>query len=103
MNNKNFLALAQQENNDEGKIWELRKINIINYNMLLLGWIIVFIIKLLKKEPTVDLTFMLILSIFGKSIYSLKKKKSLINLIIATIFLVAILTTGWTLFSGLIK
>ncbi|PCS05381.1 hypothetical protein RU87_GL000564 [Lactococcus plantarum] len=97
MNNKRFLALAQQEDKDEGQISELRKINIINYNMLLLGGIIVFVIRALKKEPTIDLTFMLIFSMLGQGIYRLKKNKSVLNLIVVFILSIAVLSMGWTL------
>ncbi|MBZ5957749.1 hypothetical protein KII96_09525 [Leuconostoc gelidum subsp. gasicomitatum] len=103
MNQKKFLALAQQESNDEGKIAEHKNITVIHYTMLLVGWLFLFIVRLIQKESTNDLFFMILLLALGHEAYALKKKFSFINAITIIILLIATVTMAWSIVSVIFK
>ena len=71
--------------------------------MLLAAWLFIFAIRLIHKQATTDLFFMVYLLALGHEVYSFKRKKSIISLGVSAILVVAVLTTGWTLMRVIFK
>lgn len=103
MNHKKILEMAQLENQDEGRLSELKNISSVHYIMLLIAWLFIFTIRLIQKEATTDLFFMVLLLALGHEVYAFKRKKSIINLVVIAILVIAVLTSGWTLMSTILK
>ena len=103
MNHKKFLEMAQLENQDEGRLSELKNISSVHYIMLLVAWLFIFTIRLIHKQATTDLFFMVLLLALGHEVYAFKRKKSIISLVVSAILVVAVLTTGWTLMHVILK
>ena len=103
MNNKEILQKAQQENQDEGKLSELKNMSIVHYTTLLVAWLFIFTIRLIKNESIDDLFFMILLLALGHEIYQLKKKKSAISIIVIAVLLVAVSVMGWEIMSVIFK
>ena len=103
MNHKKILEMAQLENQDGGRLSELKNISSVHYIMLLSAWVFVFTIRLIHKQATTDLLFMVYVLALGHEVYAFKRKKSIISLGVSAILVVAVLTTGWTLMSVIFK
>ena len=101
MNHKKVLEMAQLEN--QGRLSELKNISSVHYIMLLAAWLFIFTIRLIHKQATTDLFFMVLLLALGHEVYAFKRKKSIISLVVSAILVVAVLTTGWTLMRVILK
>ncbi|CBL91618.1 hypothetical protein GCM10025878_11320 [Leuconostoc gasicomitatum] len=103
MNQKRFLKVAQQENNDEGQIAEHKNITVVHYIMLLVAWLFIFTVRLVQKEPTNDLFFMILLLALGHEAYLFKRKSSFFSIITIIILLIATIMTAWSIVGMIFK
>ncbi|WP_461218403.1 DUF6442 family protein [Lapidilactobacillus salsurivasis] len=102
MDKKKLLQVAQAEQRDEGRLGRITQLSLVHYLMLMIAWLIIFVIRILAKQPTTDLFFMILVAGLGHEVFSWQQQKSWWSALFLLVLLVAVVTTGWSLVAPLL-